>query len=134
MMSAVRKALVVLLVSIFLVPLTSFAGRLPEADELDMIIKKINERQSKNLKMFEKKTKAYFFETQKPETIGALLKEFLPGDAVTIIVISNLSKKPYKNIATMRKSGKGWQTIAEQLGVKLKNVLKDVKDFRSGTG
>jgi hypothetical protein len=114
--------------------MTAFSGRLPEAEELDKVIKKINERQSKNLKSFEKKTKAYFFEAQKPETIGALLKEFSPGDAVTIIVISNLSKKPYKDIVTMRKAGKGWQAIAEQLGVKLKNVLKDVKEFRSGIG
>lgn len=134
MMLLITKALAMLLVSIFLVPLTSFAGRLSEADELDRVIKKINERQSKNLKMFEKKTKAYFFEAQKPETIGALLKEFSPGDAVTIIVISNLSKKSYQDIVKMRKSGKGWQDITEKLGVKLKNVLKDVKDFRSGIG
>ena len=129
-----RRALTLFLVFTFLLPMTAFSGRLSEADELDRIIKKINERQSRNLKMFEKKTKAYFFEAQKPETIGALLKEFSPGDAVTIIVISNLSKKPYKDIVTMRKAGKGWQAIAEQLGVKLKNVLKDVKDFRSGIG
>ncbi|MDI6744123.1 MAG: hypothetical protein QMD07_01985 [Thermodesulfovibrionales bacterium] len=129
-----RRALTLFLVFTFLLPVTAFSGRLSESEELDKVIKKINERQSRNLKMFEKKTKAYFFETQKPETIGSLLKEFSPGDAVTIIVISNLSKKPYKDIVTMRKSGKGWQAIAEQLGVKLKNVLKDVKDFRSGIG
>jgi hypothetical protein len=130
----VKKVLTLFLVFTFLLPVTAFSGRLSETEELDKVIKKINERQSRNLKMFEKKTKAYFFEAQKPETIGALLKEFSPGDAVTIIVISNLSKKPYKDIVTMRKAGKGWQAIAEQLGVKLKNVLKDVKDFRSGIG
>ncbi|RJQ42100.1 MAG: hypothetical protein C4550_00235 [Nitrospiraceae bacterium] len=129
-----RRVLTLFLVFTFLLPMTAFSGRLSEPEELDKVIKKINERQSRNLKMFEKKTKAYFFETQKPETIGALLKEFSPGEAVTIIVISNLSKKPYKDIVTMRKSGKGWQAIAEQLGVKLKKVLKDVKDFRSGIG
>lgn len=130
----VKRVLTLFLVVTFLLPMTAFSGRLSETEELDKVIKKINERQSKNLKNFEKKTKAYFFEAQKPETVGALLREFSPGDAVTIIVISNLSKKPYKDIVTMRKSGKGWQAIAEQLGVKLKNVLKDVKDFRSGIG
>ncbi|HBR22457.1 MAG TPA: hypothetical protein DD713_07840 [Nitrospiraceae bacterium] len=130
----VKRVLTLFLVFTFLLPMTSFAGRLSESEELEKVVRKINERQSKNLKMFEKKTKAYFFEAQKPATIGALLKEFSPGDAVTIIVISNLSKKPYKDIVTMRKSGKGWQAIAEQLGIKLKNVLKDVKDFRSGIG
>jgi len=107
---------------------------MPEHEELEKIIKKINERQSRNLKMFEKKTKAYFFETQKPEAVEALLKEFSPGDTVTIIVISNLSKKPYKGLAALRKSGKTWQDITNQSGVKLKSVLKEVKDFRSGIG
>jgi|GEM_PF-3541287 len=133
-MPIIKRVSAVLFLFIFLLPQAAWAAKMSESEELEKIVKKINERQSRNLKMFEKKTKAYFFEAQKPATIEALVKEFSPGDAVTIIVISNLSKKSYKDIAAMRKAGKGWQAIAEQLGVKLKNVLKEVKDFRSGIG
>ena len=125
-------ALVVLLT--FLMPFVSFAGKLSEADKLDKIIKKINERQSKNLKNFEKKARAYFFEAQKPETIETSIKEFTPGEAVAVIVISNLSKKPYKEVASMKKAGKGWPEIAEKSGAKLKAVVKEEKDFRLGIG
>lgn len=133
-MSAIKKVLVILMIFTFLLPMTSFAARRTEPEELERLINKINERQSKNLKQFEKKSKAYFFETQKPETIEALVKEFLPGEAVAVIVLSNLSKKTTKDITAMRRSGKSWQEIAEKTGVKLKNVIKEVKDFRLGIG
>ncbi|MCL4490482.1 MAG: hypothetical protein M1510_01050 [Nitrospirae bacterium] len=133
-MTVTGKVLIISFVFTFLFPLASFAGRLSEPEELDRTISKINERQSKNLKVFEKKTKAYFFESQKPEAIESLLKEFRPGEAITVLVLSNLSRKPYKEIAAMKKSGKGWQDIAEKSGVKLKNVVKEVKDFRLGIG
>jgi hypothetical protein len=131
---AFKKVLVIFLVFIFSFPLSSSAARRTEPEELERLINKINERQSKNLKNFEKKAKAYFFESQKPEAIEFLIKGFPPGDAVAAIVISNLSKKSYKDITAMRKSGKGWPDIASQLGVRLKDVVKEVKDFRSGIG
>lgn len=133
-MLKLRKILVLLIAFVLLFPLTSSGARRSEPEELDRLINKINERQSKNLKTFEKKAKAYFFETQKPEEIEFLIKEFPPGDAVTVIVLSNLSRKSYKDITAMRKSGKGWPDIAKQLGVRLKDVVKEVKDFRLGIG
>lgn len=129
-----KKVLVIFLVFIFSFPLCSSAARRSEPEELERLINKINERQAKNIKSFEKRTKAYFFEAQKPEAIEFLIKEFPPGEAVTAIVLSNLSKKSHKDIAAMRKSGKGWSDIANQLGVRLKDVVKEVKDFRSGIG
>jgi hypothetical protein len=133
-MRTIRTVLTVLLVFTFLFPLVSFGARMSEPDELDKIIKKINERQSKNLKTFEKKTKAYFFEAQTPETIDGLIKEFAPGDTITIIVYSNLSKKPVKDIVAMKKSGASWPEMAGRLKINLKAAVKEVKDFRLGIG
>ncbi|MEW6108907.1 MAG: hypothetical protein AB1632_07060 [Nitrospirota bacterium] len=130
-----KKVLVVFFVTILLLPSTSYAfGKRSEPEELERLINKINERQAKNLKSFEKRTKAYFFETQKPEAIESLIREFPPGEAVTVIVLSNLSKKSHKDVAAMRKSGKNWPDIANQLGLRLKDVVKEVKDFRLGIG
>jgi TusA-related sulfurtransferase len=86
------------------------------------------------MKTFEKKTRAYFFEEQKPEAIESAIKQLAPGEAITVIVLSNLSKKPVQDIITMKKAGKSWQDIAAQTGVKFKTVVKDVKDFRFGIG
>lgn len=129
----IRKVLVVLLIFMFLLPGASFA-RLSEPERLEKLVKMINKNQSKNLKTFEKKAKDYFFGVQKPDVIETLIKEFPPGDTVAIIIMSNLSKKSYRDIANMRKSGKGWQDMANQLGVELKNVIKEVISFRSGIG
>jgi len=111
-----------------------FAARLPEPEELDRLVQKISERQSKDMKTFEKKTRAYFFEEQKPEAIASVISQVAPGEAITVIVLSNLSKKPVQDIVAMKKAGKSWQEIADKTGVKLKAVVKDVKDFRLGIG
>ncbi len=129
-----RAVLSVVLVFTFLFPLVSFGARLSEPEELDKLIKKISERQSKNLKQFDKKTKAYFFDAQTPETIDRLIREFAPGDAITIIVFSNLSKKPVNEIAAMKKTGTSWPDIATKLKINLKTAVKEVKDFRLGIG
>jgi hypothetical protein len=129
-----KKVLVILLVSTFFLPLTSFAERGSEPEKLEQLIKKINERQSKNIKNFKKKAEAYFFETQSPEVIEGLIKEFPPGEVVAIIVVSNLSKWPVKEIVKMRKTQMSWRDIAGQTGVKLKNMIKEVKDFRLAIG
>ena len=130
----VKKVLALAILFAFLLPLVSFAGRLSEPEELDKLIKKISERQSRNLKTFEKKIKAYFFEAQKPETIERLIREFPPGDTVTIIVFSNLSKKPVKDIVAMKKAGADWPDMAGKLKLNLKAAVKEVKDFRLGIG
>lgn len=132
-MKAGNIILGLLLSIVFLVPAVASAGRLSEPEELDKLIKKISERQSKN-KQFDKKTKAYFFETQTPEVIDGLIKEFAPGDTITIIVFSNLSKKPVKEVAAMKKAGTGWPEMAAKLKINLKAAVKEVKDFRLGIG
>jgi len=123
-----------MLAFLLLVPATGFAARMPEPEELDRLVQKISERQSKDMKTFEKKTKAYFFEEQKPEAIAAVIGQVAPGEAITVIVLSNLSKKPVQDIIAMKKAGKTWQDIADKTGVKLKTVVKNVKDFRLGIG
>ena len=129
-----KSILLTTLVLVLFASTTSFATRLPEPEELDRLVKKISERQSKDMKTFEKKTKAYFFEEQKPESIKAVIGQVPPGEAITVIVLSNLAKKPVQDIIAMKKSGKSWQEIADATGVKLKAVVKDVKDFRLGIG
>lgn len=133
-MIGATKFLVVLLVSTFLLPQPSFAARESEPEKLEQLIQKINERQSKNVKNFKKKVEAYFFETQSPEVIEGLTKEFPPGEVVAVIVLSNLSKRPVKEIVKMRKSQIAWRDIAGQSGTKLKNMIKEVKDFRLAVG
>ena len=128
------KIMFALLSFLLLVPVQSFAARLPEAEELTRLIQKISERQSKDMKTFERKTKAYFFEEQKPETIATVISQVAPGEAITAIVLSKLSKKPVLDIIAMNKTGKPWQKIAEETGVKFKDVVKDVRDFRLGIG
>lgn len=128
------SVLAALMVILLLVPATVYAARLSEPEELDRLVQKISERQSKDMKTFEKKTRAYFFEEQKPEAISAVIKQMAPGEAITVIVLSNLSKKPAQDIIAMKKAGKTWQDIADKNGVKLKAVVKDVKDFRLGIG
>lgn len=117
----------------FLLPTAASAGRLSEPEELNKLIAKISERQSKN-KQFDKKTKAYFFEAQTPEAIDSLIKEFAPGDTITIIVFSNLAKKPVKEIVAMKKAGTSWPDMAAKLKINLKTAVKEVKDFRLGIG
>jgi len=123
-----------MLAFLLLIPVTGFAARLSEPEELDRLVQKISERQSKDMKTFEKKTRAYFFEEQKPEAIMAVIGQVAPGEAITVIVLSNLSKKPVQDIIAMKKTGKTWQEIADKTGVKLKALVKDVKDFRLGIG
>ncbi|MHB8880204.1 MAG: hypothetical protein ACYC69_01700 [Thermodesulfovibrionales bacterium] len=118
---------------VFLLPIAASAGRMSEPEELDKLIRKISERQSKN-KQFDKKTKAYFFDAQTPATIDSLIKEFAPGDTITIIVFSNLSKKPVKEIVAMKKAGTNWTDMAAKLKINLKAAVKEVKDFRLGIG
>jgi len=132
-MRSTKTVLATLLIFTFLIPLSSFGARMSEPEELDKLIKKISERQSKN-KQFDKKTRAYFFETQTSETIDGLIREFAPGDTITIIVFSNLSKKPVKEIVAMKKAGTGWPDMAAKLKINLKAAVKEVKDFRLGIG
>lgn len=105
----------------------------PNAD-LEYLVRTISERQSKKMKLFERKVKAYFFKDQKLETIEAVLKRFPPGEAVTVLVLSNLSKKSAQDIIDMKTSGTPWEGIAEQTGVKIKALVGDVKEFRFGIG
>ena len=129
-----RNILASLMAFLLLVPAAVYAARFSEPEELDRLVQKISERQSKDMKTFEKKTRAYFFEEQKPETIADVIKQVPPGEAITVIVLSNLSKKPVQDILVMKKTGKTWQAIADKTNVKLKAVIKDVKDFRLGIG
>ena len=130
-----RTKIIYAVLSLFLlVPAIGFAARLPDAEELTRLIQKISERQSKDIKTFEKKSKAYFFEEQRPETISIVIGQVPPGEAVTVFVLSKLSGKPTQDIITMNKAGKTWPKIAQETGVKLKDLVKDVKDFRLGIG
>ena len=63
-----------------------------------------------------------------------LLKEFKPGEVLTIIAISDLSKKDMNDVATMRKAGKGWQEITDKSGIAMGVLIKDIKMFQRASG
>ena len=133
-MQSIKNGLLILVVLLLVTPAVAAAGRLPEPEELDNVIAKITSKQSKNIRTFESKVREYFFDTEKKDAIVSLVKEFPPGEAVAILVLTELSKKSSQDVAAMKKAGKSWPEIAEQCGVKLKAVIKEIKAFRSGAG
>ncbi len=102
--------------------------------DLDYLVQTITDKQTKKIHGFTRKLKDYFVKEQKPETIEALLQKFKPGEVVTMLVLSNLSKKPVQDIIDMKTSGLPWKDIAEKTDVKLRTVVGEVKEFRAGTG
>ncbi|MBI4827109.1 MAG: hypothetical protein HY807_11940 [Nitrospirae bacterium] len=88
----------------------------------------------KEIKRFGDQVKAYFFEAVPNEVIELAIKELTPGDALAAIVIINLSKKPGKDIIKMKKDGKNWTDITNTAGLKMKDVVKEVKEFQKTSG
>ncbi|MBI4698258.1 MAG: hypothetical protein HY758_04950 [Nitrospirae bacterium] len=89
---------------------------------------------AKEIKRFGDQVKAYFFEAVPNDIIESALKDLTPGDALAAIVIINLSKKPGKDIITMKKDGKSWTDIVNSVGLKMKDVVKEVKEFQKTSG
>lgn len=88
----------------------------------------------KEIKRFEEKLKSYFFEIVEPGVIDRSLKELSPGEALIVIVIVSLSKKSDGEIIKMKKEGKSWTEICNAVGVKMKDVVKEVKEFQKMSG
>ncbi|MEW6715417.1 MAG: hypothetical protein AB1306_10055 [Nitrospirota bacterium] len=134
-----KKYLVLIIVfSLFLPSVFSICAAAEKGteEELKERIEITNKKRvtPKEIKRFEDQVKAYFFEAVPNDIIESALKELTPGDALAAIVIINLSKKPGKDIIKMKKDGKSWTDIVNAVGLKMKDVVKEVKEFQKTSG
>jgi len=134
-----RKILTLILVfSLFLPPIVStVAGKEKGGEkELKERIEITNKKRvtPKEVQRFEEKLKSYFFEIVDFSVIENAMKELTPGEALVVVVIVKLSKKPVKEIIKMAKGGKSWEEIVKTMGVNMKDVVKEVKEFQKMSG
>jgi len=134
-----KKYLVLIIVfSLFLPSVFSIVSAAEKGgeDELKERIAITNKKRvtPKEIKRFTDQVKAYFFEAVPDDVIESALKELTPGEALAAIVITNLSKKPGKDIIKMKKDGKNWTDITNAVGLKMKDVVKEVKEFQKTSG
>lgn len=52
------------------------------------------------------------------------------GEISNALVLSEMTERPLDEVVAMRESGKGWGQIADECGVKLRKVRKEVKRER----
>lgn len=121
---------------LFLLPSIAQAVQKGTEEELKERIGISNKKRvtPKEIKRFEEKLKAYFFEAVPNDVVESAIRELTPGDALTAIVITDLSKKPGKDIIKMKKDGKSWTDITNAVGLKMKDVVKEVKEFQKTSG
>lgn len=121
---------------LFLLPSIAQAVQKGTEEELKERIEISNKKRvtPKEIKRFEEKLKAYFFEAVPNDVVESAIKELTPGDALTAIVIADLSKKPGSEIIKLKKAGKSWADITNAFGLKMKDVVKEVKEFQKTSG
>ncbi|MDP3297291.1 MAG: hypothetical protein Q8N09_06845 [Thermodesulfovibrionia bacterium] len=138
-----KKLLIPMLVFSLFSPIvfTSMAMQRGGVEELKERIDITNKKRvtPKEIKRFEESLQSYFFEIVELDVIERVmkavdLKEITPGDALIVIVLVKLSKKPEQEIIKMKKEGKNWTEIVNAVGVKLKDVVKEVKEFQKMSG
>ncbi|MBI5408012.1 MAG: hypothetical protein HZA14_01445 [Nitrospirae bacterium] len=133
-----KKVLTFILATAFLALAapTATAAQKGTEEELKERIEITNKKRvtPKEIKRFEEKLKAYFFEAVPDDVIESAMKELTPGEALAAIVITNLSKKPGRDIIKMKKDGKSWTDIVNAVGLKMKDVVKEVKEFQKTSG
>jgi hypothetical protein len=79
-------------------------------------------------KILEKYTERFGVDT---ETLADLRAQRLGyGEISHALVLSEMTEKPLDEVVAMRESGKGWGQIADECGVKLGKVRKEVKRER----
>jgi len=105
-----------------------------EKEDLERLIERTNTKRSTPEKVseFVGKLKEYYYIGN--PVVEGLLKEFKPGEVMTIIAVSDLSKKDMNDIAKMRKAGKGWQEITGKSGISMALLIKDIKMFQRASG
>jgi len=88
----------------------------------------------KEVERFEEKLQSYFFEIVDTEAISGAIKSLVPGDAMTAVVTASISKKPVEQIIDLKKAGKTWTEITGSLGIDMKDVVNEVKEFQKMSG
>jgi hypothetical protein len=105
-----------------------------EKEDLERLIERTNRKRSTPEKVseFVSKLKDYYYIGD--PVVEGLLKEFKPGEVLTIIAISDLSKKDMNDIAKMRKEGRQWPEITNKSGITMGVLIKDIKMFQRASG
>jgi hypothetical protein len=124
------KALAIGMLLMFFLPVIAIANS--EMDELSKLMKDVTEKRSTpdQLRDFEEKLIDNYGHAVPPDTIKRLVKEFTPGEALAIVACMRVAEKTDDEIINMRKSGVGWDKIAEKLNVSLESIIKRIKAFR----
>lgn len=122
----------------FVVSISSCTTDKPEGggEELNKLIEIVNSKQvtPQEIKTFKERLKSYFFEIVEFDVIEGLVDELPPGKALTVIVFTSLSKTFDREIVEMMNQGKNWTEIAQNSGVKLKDVIEKIKHYRIMSG
>jgi TusA-related sulfurtransferase len=105
-----------------------------EKENLEWLIERTNTKRStpERVSEFVSKLMDYYY-IENPVVEG-LLKEFKPGEVMTIIAIADLSKKDIHDIAKMRNEGMEWQEIAGKSGITMGLLIKDIQMFQRASG
>ena len=119
-----------LLITLFL-PVLLSAG---EKEDLERLIERTNTKRSTPEKVSEFAGKVKDYYDIGIPVVEGLLKEFKPGEVLTIIAISDLSKKDVDDIAKMRKDGMKWQDITDKSGITMAVLIKDINTFQRISG
>ena len=129
-----RKFAAVVSMSFMVALIFSIPVSASEKEDLERLIERTNRKRStpEKISEFVGKVKDYYYIGN--PVVEGLLKEFKPGEVLTIIAISDLSKKDMNDIAKMRKAGKGWQEITGKSGISMRLLIKDIKMFQRASG
>ncbi len=129
-----RKFAAVLSMSFMAALVLSIPVSATEKEDLQRLIERTNTKRSTPEKVseFVSKVKDYYYIGN--PVVEGLLKEFKPGEVLTIIAISDLSKKDTNDIAKMRKEGMKWQEITGKSGITMGLLIKDIQMFQRASG
>ena len=129
-----RKFAAVVSMSFMVALIFSIPVSASEKEDLERLIERTNRKRSTPEKVSEFVSKLMDYYYIGTPVVEGLLKEFKPGEVLTIIAISDLSKKDMNDIAKMRKAGKGWQEITGKSGISMRLLIKDIKMFQRASG
>lgn len=129
-MRCISMVLAMLITLLLLPPVSSYADS--ELAELEGIIKDIDAKQTGPVKVMniEEKLIDRYGHVVDPSVISRLIKEFTPGEAITLVIFMKLLEKTDTKVVDMKKSGLGWDKIAENVNLSLQKVVKTIKLFR----
>lgn len=114
---------------VFLLFQPNFADAQSEKEDLERLIKRVDKRRDTpdKVEVFKGLVAGYYYTSH--SILNEILKDLTPGETLTVVSISTLSKRDPKEIAQMKKEGMEWSQIAEKVGITLKDVIKDIRTY-----